>query len=164
MTRALSAGILVGLAVSVTACGRPALRHLDGHALAPDFRFAAVERGWIAVDSCAAGLHAVVELEVDSAQTAGVDEMLLGIGRALQAVGWRPVAVTLDGPICSLALRPPSERPRPAGAGMPAVHDRACAPVYLVRAQYRLRRLPGSGEQVTVRHLDRRIVVQWDDP
>ena len=144
-------------------CGAPVLHHMDGRDLGPDFRIAAIERGWIAVDSCSGGLHAVVELEVDSLNMDRVPQTLTGIGRTLRAWGPEPQQVSITGPYC--AATPAGERMAMGGLGPGsggAARPSYCTPTYVVHAQYLLRSLPRDDRQVVLHHLGRRIAVTWE--
>lgn len=157
-TARVTAAVLAALTL---ACGASALRHVNGRDLAPALRFAAIERGWIAIDSCPGGIHAVVELEVDSVALRDVPSTLAGFGRALGARSDLAPAMTVEGPWCRYARVPRATR-SPERERPPVTEGRICTAVYVVRAQYALGRFPAAGERLTLIQRDRPMVVRWE--
>lgn len=156
--RQRSFGIM--LAAAVAGCGPARLAHLDGRAFAPVGPLVELGNGWVAVDSCSVGLHALVELEIPVEQRDEVDRLLQEIGIALEAGPvWRPRRVQVTGPLCWPAVADRAPNPRTeTNATAPST---VCRYVYIVRAEFDLPHLPKDGETVTVVHQNRTVTVRW---
>ena len=91
--------------VSLSACA-PTMYHLDGHPFITLTPITTFEGGWIAVDSCSLGVHALVELEIEAPEPrlrpASLDELSLRLGSS-GAV--RPRDLQIDGPLCWPRMR-----------------------------------------------------------
>ncbi len=141
----------------LSACGPTRLLHLDGEPFVPRLPLVHLDGGWLAVDSCAKGIHALLELEVEAGEQAPVSGMPAAARLRYDAAGLRlahrPRYARVDGPLCwNEGPRRFQEQgvwtgafPRHA-AGWETRH---C--VYLLRAQFVLDRLPAPGDLV---HLD----------
>ncbi len=57
--------VLAGVVLGLSACGHAQLVHVDGTPFHEQQPRIALDHGWIAVDSCATGHHAVLHLEVE---------------------------------------------------------------------------------------------------
>ena len=160
--RSLGFAALVA-AASASGCGIPTFAHLDGSDFAPVGQVAEVGTGWVAVDSCSAGVHALVELEITERERTRIQDMLTELGLALAGERvQRPHRVRISGPFCWPAG---PRRDQEAGIGDLRVAGTLmkpeCADVYVVRAEFELRRVPRSGEAVAVVQGLRWVNVKW---
>jgi hypothetical protein len=154
----LGSGALSGamlLALGLAACA-PQLQHLDGSALHPIGQPQPLEDGWVAFDSCASGLHALVELQLETEDYAMQPPDLERVAlRLASSDRWRPGQVRVEGPFCTWSESGRAQEPRMVrledqvnrvGYGS----EQRC--LYVVRAQFDLERLPGPGDSVVVVH------------
>lgn len=152
-------------AAFASGCGPATLAHLDGTDFAPLGHVTELGKGWVAVDSCSAGIHALVELEITSAERTRIQDMLTALGLALDGGRVRrPHRVRVSGPFCWPAGRPQDhEQATLGGRRGGAVLRPECSDIYVVRAQFELRRLPRAGEAVAVVHGLRRVNIRWPE-
>ena len=61
------AAMVLLLALGLSACGHTKLTHFDGTPFTETGPRLALDNGWVAVDSCATGHHAVMVMEVEAA-------------------------------------------------------------------------------------------------
>ena len=94
------------IALLMVGCSTPLLYHLDGRPLVSGASVLMLSEGWIAVDSCELGRHALVEFQVDSVdwqfRSHSLGSMMLRVGGG---VGSRATHFTTDGPVCRGASR-----------------------------------------------------------
>ena len=152
---------LVSVIAVVSACSG-GLAHFDGRAFAP-VRQIQVGQGWLAVDSCELGVHALVELEINADQRSRIPNLVDEIGLALDDRRIRrPTNVQISGPFCW--PNPDGRLPSPE-AGPPGVtagtNRGACTPTYLVRAEFNLTRLPTPGSRVVLLEGGRRLALRF---
>ena len=151
--------LAVMLAAGLSACGPPKLFHFDGRPFALHQPIEMLSDGWLAVDSCAGGRHALLQIEIDTIDVkapGNLQQVVLWIGTEQE--GWvREVVV--DGPVCR-HIGP--ERV----SGMHETWDPArfwieerC--VYVVRAEFDLDRLPAPGDTVFVSDGRRILRTVW---
>lgn len=137
-----TAAYLVSL--GVLACAGPALRHLDNRPFLLAEDPIAFPGGWIAVDACAEGTHALVELEIEALGEETQQELGFGIVVA-SGLAWGPNAFAVDGPVC----RPRVTRPQGSELPPDDPHNEYCA--YILRGQFELAKLPAAGDTVYIR-------------
>ncbi len=163
----LGSGALCGtilLALCLTACA-PQLQHLDGSALHPIGQLQAIENGWVAFDSCASGIHALVEIQLETgsnrSQLPDLEKIAL---RLASSDRWRPGRVHVEGPFCTWSGPARVQEPQVAhlddqvnrlGYGSVQV----CT--YVVQAQFNLDRLPTPRDSVVVVHGQRLMHLAW---
>lgn len=149
-------------AVAAGACGRAALTHLGGEPFSPVGSLVQIGDGWVAVDSCTAGVHALVEVEVPEDEPGYVLELLSGLQLALDSGEvHRASHIELAGPFCWPDTHD-VEQPRLEGIPKGAPGGVACRGVYLVKAQFDLTRLPTDGERFLVIHGGKQTTVAWE--
>lgn len=159
---ALSGTIL--LALCLTACA-PQLQHLDGSALHPIGQLQALDNGWVVIDSCASGIHALVEMQIEAAvrhvQPPDLERMAL---RWSSSDRWHRGQVHVEGPFCTWDGPARVQEPQMVqldnqvnrlGYGSVQV----CS--YVVQAQFDLDRLPALGDSVTVAYGQRLTYLAW---
>ena len=144
--KGLARSLVVLVVFWLSACGPTRLLHLDGEPFVPRLPLVHLDGGWLAVDSCAKGIHALLELEVEAGGQTPVSGMLAAARLRYDAAGLRlaqrPRYARVDGPLCW------NEGPR-RFKEQDVWETRHC--VYLLRAQFVLDRLPAPGDRV---HLD----------
>lgn len=163
ITNGLRRCAVVPLAIALlTSCGPSGMAHLDGHPFAP-VREIRLRGGWVAVDSCTVGIHAMVELELPASERPRIDHVLADIGAALDRYRVRhPREVQISGPYCWPQGPGVVGRPERRDADPTLVsHDRPCTPTLLVRAEYDLFKVPQAGTPITVTQDNRRITLKW---
>ncbi len=142
--KGLARSLVVLVVFWLSACGPTRLLHLDGEPFVPRLPLVQLDGGWLAVDSCAKGIHALLELEVEAGEQAPVSGMPVAARLRYDAAGLRlahrPRYARVDGPLCW------NEGPFQK---QDVWETRHC--VYLLRAQFVLDRLPAPGDLV---HLD----------
>ena len=88
----------------LSACGPTRLLHLDGEPFVPRLPLVQLDGGWLAVDSCAKGIHALLELEVEAGEQTPVSGMPAAARLRYDAAGLRlahrPRYARVDGPLC----------------------------------------------------------------
>jgi hypothetical protein len=151
--------LVVMLAAGLSACGPPKLFHFDGRPFALRRPIEMLSDGWLAVDSCARGRHALLEIEIDTIDVKAPgsrQQFALWIGT--EQVGWvREVVV--DGPVC-LHIGPErvSRMDETWDKDRVLVEERC---VYVVRAEFDLDRLPAPGDTVFVSDGRRILRTLW---
>jgi hypothetical protein len=154
-------------ALAVTACGAPTLSHFGGYPFEPVGEFVQLDRGWIAVDSCAGGVHALVELDLEASSTGRMPRSALDL--ALWPRSGRlslPTHLVLEGPFCwpgedqPLALE--SRHVSADEAGYRPGQDPECKYFYVVRAEFSLPRMPPQGEYFSLALGQQRIALRWE--
>ena len=151
--------LVVMLAAGLSACGPPRLFHFDGRPFALHGPIEMLSDGWLAVDSCARGRHALLEFEIDSID---VDELLnrqqLALWIGAEQEGWGR-EVVVDGLVCrSIGPERVSEMHQAWDPEWSLVEERC---VYIVRAEFDLHRLPASGDTVFVSDGRRILRTVW---
>ncbi len=73
--------LLVSLAL--LACASHKMFHFDGRPFVPRGPITGIDNGWVAVDSCALGIHVLVELEVPTRPHGIAHSMLEDLGLRL---------------------------------------------------------------------------------
>lgn len=155
------------LTLQVVACGSPRLLHLDGTPFLSRLPLAHLDGGWLAVDSCAAGVHALLALDMEVTGRASVREMAFPIQLRHDAGSLPPVRypaqVLVDGPLCEAEKSGYASRMYdPVGLPrwyMEAQDGPPC--VYRVWAQFRLRYMPAAGDSAALRYGGRDIPVSF---
>ncbi len=101
--------LVVMLAAGLSACGPPKLFHFDGQPFALHRPIQMLSDGWLAVDSCARGRHALLEIEVDTidVKTLG-NRQRFALWIGTEQVGWVH-QVVVDGPVCHIGPERRSE-------------------------------------------------------
>jgi hypothetical protein len=144
-----------------TGCA-PQFRHLDGSPFIPLGPPVQLADGWIVVDSCATGVHALVDLQTEALPSGGSTMRFERVAfRLVRSASWSPSEVRVDGPFCSRNGPPP---PAQAGGTRPIVQvNRAGRPPcsFVVRAQFTLDRRPASGDSVTLVEEGRAVELVW---
>lgn len=64
--RSVRAVLLVLVALGLAACGHARLVHIDGTPFLENSARIPIENGWIALDSCATGTHALLVMDVEA--------------------------------------------------------------------------------------------------
>ncbi len=151
--------LVVMLAAGLSACGPPKLFDFDGQPFALHQPIEMLSDGWLAVDSCARGRHALLEIEVDTIDVKALGNrqpFALWIGT--EQVGWVH-EVVVDGPVCRhIGPKRGSEMYQTSDPARFWVAERC---VYIVRAEYDLDRLPAPGDIVFVSDGRRILRTVW---
>jgi hypothetical protein len=152
------------LVVALAACV-PRLVHLDGQPLTPIAPPLSLGNGWLAIDSCELGRHAVVEIQFETSEprvrASDSEALTLRIGIRQ---GWKVGRVRVEDPVCwertpNWARDRVRDPWRDGGASFRSVVEPRC--VYVVHAQFDLDRLPTSGDSIAVLHGKRFVRVAW---
>ena len=151
--------LVVMLAAGLSACGPLKLSHFDGRPFALHRPIQMLSDGWLAVDSCARGRHALLEIEVDTIDVkarGNRQQFALWIGT--EQVG-RVREVVVDGPVCRhIGREGVSEMHQTSDPARFWVAERC---VYIVRAEFDLDRLPAPGDTVFVSDGRRILRTVW---
>jgi hypothetical protein len=155
--------LLVSLAL--LACAPPKLSHFDGRPFVPSAPITEIDNGWVAVDSCALGIHVLVELEVQ-ARPRGIalsmlEDVVLRLGSGYIR---RPQHLRVKGPFSAPkqfhheGLEYQGGR-EVYGTGVPL--EESFVEVYVVRAEFVLDRLPQVGDLLIVVHRHKSKRLRW---
>ena len=151
--------LVVMLAAGLSACDPPRLFHFDGRPFALHGPIEMLSDGWLAVDSCARGRHALLEFEIDTADvkvSENRQRWTLWIGAEQE--GWGR-EVVIDGPVCRpIGPERVSEIHQTWDPARSLVEERC---VYIVRAEFDLHRLPAPGDTVFVSDGRRMLRTVW---
>lgn len=121
--------------VGVSACSQTVLVHRDGRPFLLQEPIQTFDGGWVAVDSCASGYHALLEIETEAEPSFPLMPLMLSSGRlgVLQDV-------SVTGPLCWDTE--PSWRSY-RGSSRPSFNlSEAEQCIYLLRAEYTLTNIP----------------------
>ena len=140
----------------VTCCGPPTLIDVDGRRIEHPVLIAAVDGGWLAVDSSRTGIRALlqVQLETPHHQVHRPDlrmtrvTLRLGTGRA-----FRPDRIRWEGATCWLGIPERIECQGIYGRGEPCkrrVSPREDLCVQVLRAEFVLRQLPKPADSAAL--------------
>ena len=153
------AALVVILAAGFSACGPPRLFHFDGRPFAVHGQIEMLTDGWLAVDSCTRGRHALLEFEIDTIDVRAFgnrQQLALWIGTEQE--GWMR-EVVVDGLVCRpIGPEPVSEMRQTWDPARSLVEERC---VYIVRAEFDLHRLPTPGDTVFVSDGRRILRTVW---
>lgn len=145
--------VLVGAGISLSACAPTQMTHLDNQPFEPLYKVALDQTAWLAVDSCAGGVHAIVELqlEIESDPSTSLLPMTpIGpIPVSLVYDGGRVAAPRMgmvEGPICmpSYGVKYGDERSRYVNP------TTTCT--YYYRVQFDLTHVPARSEDMYLRY------------
>ncbi len=152
------------LALGTSACS-PRFQHLDGTSLTPIRAPLSLENGWLVFDSCAAGIHALIEIQVAAnASHVRPPDLEQVAFRYVSASRWRMGRVRVDGPFCQWER---SDGPASTRAALQhAPLDRTAYGMqplctYVVLAQFDLDRLPKPGDSLETLHGERVMRIAW---
>ena len=140
------------LAVGLGACA-PRFQHLDGSRFRPIAPPQAFDHGWVVLDSCADGPHALVEIELETDDRGLRPRQLDGVAFRLASDDlWPPARMRVDGPFCTPSRAPEPRTIRTDDDGNHLIYRLRQPCTYVVRAQFTLDRLPRPGTLLTVVH------------
>jgi len=163
----LGSGALSGamvLALGLTACA-PKFQHLDGTALHPIAPPQALDNGWVVIDSCASGIHALVERQIEAevryVQPPDLERIAL---RWSSSDRWRTGQVHVEGPFCTWSGPVRLQDPRMVQVDHQVNRlsyggEQPC--MYVVQVQFDLDRLPTPGDSVVVVHGQHLMQLAW---
>ena len=160
--------VAVGAAVLILytlGCGTPTLLDVDGQVVRRPLLVARVANGWVAVDSSGGAARAVLELRAETArddvppwQVGGL-HLQFGSGELL-----KPARVRCDAPKCCPPR--PQEPELPTEREVPEVEEPAeevaegtC--LHVVRAEFRLPRVPTPADSVALKVGESVTVLAW---
>lgn len=137
---------IAGLAtvIALAACGPPMLYDTDLRPVRDPIIVASVGNGWLAVDSTAAGVRAVLELQMEGSDAAA-EYVSLHVPRLHCRTGAHfPARVRTEQPRCPAGARPPRECADGTSSGAcddaPVLASPTC--LYTVRAEFLFDRVP----------------------
>ncbi|MFQ6114602.1 MAG: hypothetical protein ACE5NG_11050 [bacterium] len=157
---------LATISILIAGC-TPRLYHFDGRPFIPYVPIMGIENGWVTVDSCALGFHALVELEVEARKRVHVQTWLKDLAFGFDSARFqKPKHVRIKGPfsrprefkrsIEDLEYRVGQEVHSPWGP-----HNEEYKQVYVVRAEFTLNRLPRAGDLLVIVYRGRKIGLKW---
>lgn len=155
---------LPGLLVAVAACGPPTIYDVDLHPVHAPRIMASVGNGWFAVDSTAAGIRGVLELQVEGPPAAARYVALHVPALRCSSSGLhQPTRIRREAPTCTT--------PVPTDACSPhEVESGACARMFgprpetclhVVRAEFSFDRMPHLDESHYVTFAQTETAVRW---
>lgn len=140
--------------LALLACASHKMFHFDGRLFVPRGPITGIDNGWAAVDSCALGIHVLVELEVQARPRGIAPSMLEDLGLRLgSGCVRRPQHLRVEGPFSVpkwFHREGPEYRGGPEVYGTEVPPEESFVEVYVVRAEFVLDRLPQAGDSVLV--------------
>ncbi len=155
---------VVLLPVVLAACA-PRFVHLDGQPFTPIAPALSLGNGWLAIDSCELGPHAVVEIQLETTEPRlRVPEMETLALRVGTRRGWQAGRVRVEEPLCWKRARErrwegDADRSPVRRESVSSMKEPHCLNV--VHAQFDLDRLPVPGDSIAVLHGKRFVHVVW---
>jgi hypothetical protein len=136
----------------------PQFQHLNGHPFEPIAAPLPIDNGWVVFDSCAGGVHALIEIQVetDGANRRPPDLEQIAF-RLASGYRWSKGQVFVEGPFCPWQPRESRSYDEVKQVGYRA--ESQCT--YIVLAQFDLDRLPEPGDSVVVLHGERTFQIAW---
>jgi len=154
------AAILALATTCIAACAPAELTHFDNSTFDPVLKVELPNTAWLAIDSCATGVHALVEMELSQGPRAEILEQRLKPSRPL------PLRLEygdgysadmhygrLEGPICTSNALWTDRYNRPT----PGVQEKTC--VYYYSAQFKLRHLPDASQDFQLHYNGRTVLL-----
>jgi len=147
--------LVVGLPIIFAGCNASRVTHFDHREFKPLFEVELPDTAWLAMDSCATGIHAIVELELDADPNIrpGEDRPFLHPSDAQsltlthgQAALVRAKYARLEGPVCLPVLEWFGARQ------IPVLADPTTACVYVYHAEFDLTSVPKENQDLILHY------------
>jgi hypothetical protein len=126
-----------------------------------------IENCWVAVDSCALGIHALVELEVEAWKRVHVQTRLKDLAFGFDSARfWKPRRVRIEGPFSrrrtiKRSIKDPDYQDGQEVHSPWGPHDEEYKQMYVVHAEFALDRLPREGDLVVIVYQGQKTGLKW---